>query len=311
VDIEHIRSFVAVAHTKSFRKAAELLNITQPGVSRRIKSLEDELGVTFFLRTPQSIMMTKQGKEFLPYAERVMHILQEGTEKALKEERAEKLTIAGTPTISSKLLPKVIKEFHQHYHTPIQMHTASSHEVFDMMLDQTIDFGFTSNIFPNPLLKYEKICTEKIYCVARPDFIEEYVQDGKIVRYPIPVVYTTNLKSPPWSLVYQYLTNSQYFQIVVEAQTGPIVLDLAKTGNGAAFLPYSDIAEELNNTLVTVPLPDFELPVRSVFLLSYKDKPLTDMELCFKESVYRLCREVTLPSDENRRFPPTVQATAD
>jgi len=104
MDIEQIKSFCVITRFKSFRKTAEFLNISQPGVSRRIKSLEDELGVTLLLRTPQSVIVTKQGKEFLPYAERTLKILEEGMKQVLDGERQERLSIAGTPTVFPFLL---------------------------------------------------------------------------------------------------------------------------------------------------------------------------------------------------------------
>ena len=285
--MEQLESFITIAKLKSFIKAAEELNITQPGISRRIKSLEEDLGVNLFLRTPQSVVITKQGKEFLPYAERAIQILKEGKERALVKKRAEKLTIAATPTISTKVLPKLIENFQSKMDIMIQLHTASSQEIFDMMLDQTIDFGFTSNIFSNPLLKYEKLYSEEICCVAKPEFIEKYVVNGVFLHERIPTIYTNGPVSQTWSFINQYLVNSPYLKIVVEAHTTPLVLYLVKAGIGMAIVPYSDVKEELKcNELVKVTLPDFQLPLRSVYFLSYKDKPLSNIEAMFKETIF-------------------------
>ncbi len=84
MDIENLKTFYAVTQYKSFQKAADILLVTQSGISRRIQALENELGVPLLLRTPQSVTLTKQGTDFLPYAERVIHILNEGT-KVIKE----------------------------------------------------------------------------------------------------------------------------------------------------------------------------------------------------------------------------------
>ncbi len=284
MDIEQIKSFCVITRFKSFRKTAEFLNISQPGVSRRIKSLEDELGVTLLLRTPQSVIVTKQGKEFLPYAERTLKILEEGMKQVLDGERQESLSIAGTPTVNLSFLPKVIKMFKEQVKLNINLYTAHSQQVYDMLLDQTIDFGFITTTFPNPLIKYEKVHTGKFCCIGHPDFVKQYIDNNNnIVKYPIPIIFNGGLYTEPWKSINNYLTNNRYYEFAVEVQQSTLVaVGLAKAGIGLAIIPYSDAETDLkDNRLIKVILPDFELPKRSIFIMYYKDKILTEKEKLF------------------------------
>ena len=65
MNISHIHYAVEVAHYGSFNKAAANLFVSQPSLSRAIKELERELGFDLFLRTPNGVVPTHQGKEFL------------------------------------------------------------------------------------------------------------------------------------------------------------------------------------------------------------------------------------------------------
>ena len=65
MNISHIHYAVEVAHYGSFNKAAANLFVSQPSLSRAIKELERELGFNLFLRTPNGVVPTHQGKEFL------------------------------------------------------------------------------------------------------------------------------------------------------------------------------------------------------------------------------------------------------
>ena len=61
MDYRHLKYFMEVAQQKSFSKAARSLHISQSAISRMIKSLEDEMGVTLFLRNAKTVELTAPG----------------------------------------------------------------------------------------------------------------------------------------------------------------------------------------------------------------------------------------------------------
>lgn len=70
MDYRHLKYFLEVASQKSFSKAARNLHISQSAISRMIKSLEDEIGVTLFIRNAKTVELTAPGTIFLNYAKR-------------------------------------------------------------------------------------------------------------------------------------------------------------------------------------------------------------------------------------------------
>lgn len=78
MNIKHIETFVHVAKTGSFSKAAERLYLTQPSVSARIKALENELRSPLFNRSTKAIGLNHAGRAFLPYAEEIIRNYQKG-----------------------------------------------------------------------------------------------------------------------------------------------------------------------------------------------------------------------------------------
>ena len=67
MDYRHLKYFLEVASQKSFSKAARNLHISQSAISRMIKSLEDEIGVTLFIRNAKTVELTAPGTIFLNY----------------------------------------------------------------------------------------------------------------------------------------------------------------------------------------------------------------------------------------------------
>ena len=73
MDTQALAAFLEVADSASFSKAAERLFLSQPAVSKRIATLEDQLGTSLFDRVGRQITLTDAGRALLPYARRVLH----------------------------------------------------------------------------------------------------------------------------------------------------------------------------------------------------------------------------------------------
>ncbi len=72
ITLNHLKTFIVVARYGSFNQAAENLSRTQPAVTLSIKQLEAYLNLKLFERTTRSVTLTKDGKNFLPVANRLV-----------------------------------------------------------------------------------------------------------------------------------------------------------------------------------------------------------------------------------------------
>ena len=101
MEIRHVRYFVAVAETLSFTKAAVMLHLAQPSLTRQIKGLEDELGVQLVDRRKQKIRLTDEGHSFLVDSKRLLELAQEMVESVQRLKRGEVSALnVGYATIS-------------------------------------------------------------------------------------------------------------------------------------------------------------------------------------------------------------------
>lgn len=289
MDLENLKTFYTVAQHKSFQKAADILLVTQSGISRRIQSMENELGVSLFLRTPQSVTLTKQGMEFLPYAERIINILEEGT-KVIKEVKEEEFIVA-VPSSTYDFLPELIKNFIVKQPSRLIVFSSTSQQVYEMLIDQSVDIGITTAIFPSPQIKYERICSEEIVCVGNPAFVREYISNNMIIKQPIPFVFCKlhRFRSQPWDTLYESIGKSPFLKTVVEVNLFQLAKGLACNGAGLSILPRSEVKDKLESgDLVKVSIPNIELPIRPAYMATYKKHKKNKLMIEFQKTVRQL-----------------------
>jgi DNA-binding transcriptional LysR family regulator len=89
VELRHVRYFIAVAEYLNFSKAAQQLHIAQPPLSRQIRQLEDDLGVTLFVRSKRRVELTKAGLVFLDEARKLVVQAGHATEAARHAQKGE------------------------------------------------------------------------------------------------------------------------------------------------------------------------------------------------------------------------------
>jgi len=117
MDIPAIEAFLAVSRLSSFSLAAEQLFITQPAISKRIASLEDQLGVKLFDRIQRKIMLTEAGRVFLPGAQRVSDAVRQSKNDiaTMSGTVAGELCIATSHHIGLHRLPPILKQYVNEY----------------------------------------------------------------------------------------------------------------------------------------------------------------------------------------------------
>lgn len=110
MNTQQLECFATLAKTLNYAKAAEQLSMTQPAVSRQIKSLENEMGARLFQRTTRSVTLTQVGWQFLPDARQILAIYyrsREWMESFHKNER-NLLQIGYADSHANRLISKIL-----------------------------------------------------------------------------------------------------------------------------------------------------------------------------------------------------------
>lgn len=121
-----LKVFRTVAEQSSFRKASELLNITQPAVSQQVQALEEELGMTLFDRSGSRVSLTPAGVVLLQYAQRAAVVAAEAATElaAMQGDLVGELRMGASTTVAQYILPRMLARFRR-YHPKVSISVMS------------------------------------------------------------------------------------------------------------------------------------------------------------------------------------------
>jgi len=116
LNLEQLRTFVAIVRFGGITRAAEVLNLTQPAVTARVRNLEDMLHGSLFDRSGGTLRLTKRGERLLAYARRFEQLSEMVERDVIDPEGLERhLRIGVSETIAQCWLPDLIARLHRRY----------------------------------------------------------------------------------------------------------------------------------------------------------------------------------------------------
>ncbi|SES41254.1 LysR family transcriptional regulator [Lentzea albida] len=171
MDLKHLTALVTVSDTGSVTKAARLLHVVQPAVSRYIRALEDEVGAALFERTPQGMTPTPAGEILVERARRALLEL----ERARAEIRPDRQHVQGIVTLgllesTVELLAAPLLESVARRHPGIDLRVLSafSGHLQQWLHDGAVDLTLLYGLTPAPSISTTPVLRESLWAVAPP-----------------------------------------------------------------------------------------------------------------------------------------------
>ncbi|UYZ12614.1 selenium metabolism-associated LysR family transcriptional regulator [Brevibacillus sp. WF146] len=144
MNLNHLRAFVKVVQTRSYKEAATLLKVSQPAITQRIQALEEHFKMRLIVRSADGVQVTTQGENVYTQAQVILHAWDE-LERRMLGHKLEGKMIVGASTIPSQyLLPKLIRSFRIAYpDILIETCISGSHEVTRWLQERKVDLCIT------------------------------------------------------------------------------------------------------------------------------------------------------------------------
>lgn len=167
-----LRALIAVAEGKSFLRAAEHLNLSQPALSRRVQKLEVLVGTPLLERTTRTVRLTPAGQEVVPLLRRLLEEIDSSLlgMMALGERRAGRLTIASIPSATVRFLPDVLERFGQEYrNVRVRVLDLSATECADAVRTGEAEFAIGLPVASDGEIVFEPLADDPYGLVCRRD----------------------------------------------------------------------------------------------------------------------------------------------
>jgi LysR family transcriptional regulator, nitrogen assimilation regulatory protein len=311
VELRQLTALVTVAEVGSVTKAAKLLHVVQPAVTRQIRLLEEEIGVPLFQRTRHGMVPTPAAEVLIMRARRALHEL-DAARAELRPEPGEVAGIVSVGLLESVLdiLAQPLAEAVAQRHPGIELRlfTGYSGHLQQWLDSGEIDLSLLYNLSDTPSLSVVPLVREQLWAVAPPDA-------GLSAGTPVPwaTVLAHPLVLPVSGHGLRVLIDRARSVVPMEpctvVQTNSMLVqkNLVLAGHGWTVLPAAGVAADVAaGRLSGAPLtaPDVE---RSVVLgLQHRSRLLAPVE-AVASSLTRLISELV----RSGAWPSARAATAD
>lgn len=176
MNTQQLKNFIAVAEQRSITKASELLLIAQPALSLQIKTLEESLNTSLFIRKARSVELTEAGKIYYNMAKSALR-LEGNAETEIKNTisgRRGVLKLGMTPSYPDLFLSRLLKRFSEEYPgISYEIYEHNSPELMTELERGIIDVALICSSYPLPAT-FQKVSetAERFYVFWNPDEID-------------------------------------------------------------------------------------------------------------------------------------------
>jgi LysR family transcriptional regulator, salicylic acid-responsive activator of bsdBCD len=245
MDIRQLKYFVAIAEEKTITGAAKRLHMAQPPLSRQLKKMEEELGVTLFERNKKKCLtLTHEGELFLKRAKETLNNLEAAiTEvRELREKVSGTLAVGSTIYCASLMLEKVMLLRKQNPELTFNIWEGESSRLLELLENREIEIGIiTSSVSGRNIEK--KVLDVDPCVLVLPDkwpfLYDESIELTKIYELPLILLRPLQGKGLYDQIINQFKRFDLQPNILCECHDSAMLLSLVSAGFGATILPLS------------------------------------------------------------------------
>lgn len=282
MNLEQLQSFLTVAETGHFTKAAAQLHVAQPTLSRQISTLETELGSELFNRARGNITLTAAGETLLPIASRMLadaeHIRFQMHE--LAGLRRGRVRLGAPPSMCVSVVAEVVEPYHQEYPgVDLHLRESGSHHLLNELVGGTLDLALVVASEHDPSsaesLDHTPLLVEELVVISADGRVfADYAENGLTLRQlaDIPQIVFSDSYDLRAATMNAYQQHDLTPNVVLEGAEMDAVLRFVERGLGVAVVPATVLLDRPGLTSRRLTEPSL---TRTIALAHRKDVSLS------------------------------------
>ncbi len=252
--IKNMRTFFWLARLRNYHAVARQIGVTQPAVTSRIASLEDELGIRLFSRDRRVVTLTPEGQDALRLCERVLERVDDIVMRySGAAARVGVVRIGVVDTIARTWLPAVLNRVQTEFpEIVLEITNESTVELHSMLRAGLLSMSITINPCEEIDIGNTEIGSYAIEWVASPELVDrDHVYSvEELAQFPL-IGYLVD--SPPAKMMQRYFSDSvQTNAIGNTTNSMSTMIWLAENGIGIAAIPPNTILQHLRDRRLTI-----------------------------------------------------------
>jgi DNA-binding transcriptional LysR family regulator len=141
MNIDLLRSFVAVVDAGGFKKAEQQINRPQSTISRHIQKLEDDLGKLLLQRDPSTVRLTEYGRCYLPFAKRMLELDNDSRAALTEKSKATRVRVGIPGDFFEPQFARFLRNYADKIDFQLEVFSSRSQELTDRLLDGKLDLA--------------------------------------------------------------------------------------------------------------------------------------------------------------------------
>lgn len=292
MELRQIQYFIEVAKREHVTEAAYALHVAQSAVSRQIFNLEEELGVSLFIREGRNVRLTPIGKVFLQHMEQAMKVIENARREVEEYIDPERGTIRiGFPSsLAAYMLPNVISAFRESYPSvKFQLNQGSYHRLMEAVAKGEFDMALIGPVPKNnKSIKGDILFVEDIVALLpsnhpladQPMIKLSQLKDDSFVLFPNGFILREIVVNACQQMGFQP-------NVSFEGEDIDAIKGLVSAGLGVTLIPEITLVDSLPRSTVKLPIKEPQF-TRTVGLITSNERDLLPTEKIFYDFIKSL-----------------------
>ena len=285
---------------KSFTRAAEALNVTQPAVTIQVKSLEKSLNIQLIQHLGKRVQLSEAGELLYQFAEKIFDLVSDADEKMkdFKKLMRGTLQIGTTKNYARYIMPSLLSTFQKRFpRIKVILDEGNSEDMARSVLEMKNELAFISQLNLDRKIKSMFFSTVEFVLVASPE--HRFSKRGSVSLRELngePVILREKGSGSRAAILRKFQEYGIWPSVIIEASSLDFIVGYVKQNKGVSFMFEPDIKEELQKgTLRVIPIEEGNI-IFFTDIIYRSDKSLSPPAQAFLKMVEELKGELILPS---------------